>query len=145
MVKQRPRKQSAAHKEARFVAEYLTDLNGTQAAIRAGYARRSAHVTSSKLLRKPHVAVAIAEAMQERAVRTNVTQDRALRELEPLAFSSIADYLFDEEGRLTLAPGAPPNAMAAVAHFKSRVTTDGQPIEDDVEVLDVAPRERTLR
>ena len=64
--------------------------------------------------------------MQERAVRTNVTQDRALRELEPLAFSSIADYLFDEEGRLTLAPGAPPNAMAAVAHFKSRVTTDGQ-------------------
>ena len=30
-------------RERRFVEEYLTDLNATQAAIRAGYSKRTAH------------------------------------------------------------------------------------------------------
>ena len=40
-------------KQARFVEEYLVDLNGTQAAIRAGYSPKTAAATASRLLRKP--------------------------------------------------------------------------------------------
>ena len=38
-----------------FVLEYLRDLNGTQAAIRAGYAGDRAASTASRLLRKPEI------------------------------------------------------------------------------------------
>ena len=34
----------------RFVEEYLVDLNGTEAAIRAGYSPRSAKAQASQLL-----------------------------------------------------------------------------------------------
>ena len=37
-------------KQTAFVAEYLKDRNGTQAAIRAGYARKNADVRAAQLL-----------------------------------------------------------------------------------------------
>ena len=43
--------------------EYLKDLNGKQAAIRAGYARASAEVEASRLLRDAKVAEAIEELL----------------------------------------------------------------------------------
>lgn len=46
-------------KQERFVAEYLIDLNGTQAAIRAGYSPVRADVTASELLKRPDVAAAV--------------------------------------------------------------------------------------
>jgi phage terminase small subunit len=46
-------------KQQRFVHEYLIDLNGKQAAIRAGYAAASAEVTASRLLSQDKVSDAI--------------------------------------------------------------------------------------
>ncbi len=37
-------------KQLRFVAEYLVDLNGTQAAIRAGYSAKTAEQMAYQLL-----------------------------------------------------------------------------------------------
>ena len=37
-------------KQQRFVDEYLIDLNGKQAAIRAGYSEKTAEVQASRLL-----------------------------------------------------------------------------------------------
>lgn len=48
--------------QARFVAEYAKDQNGTQAAIRAGANPNSAHVTASRWLKDAKVADALAEA-----------------------------------------------------------------------------------
>lgn len=48
-----PKKTEPSEKQKRFVAEYLVDLNATQAAIRAGYSPRSAQEQSSVLLSKP--------------------------------------------------------------------------------------------
>ena len=44
-------------KQARFVEEYLIDLNGKQAAVRAGYAAKAAEVQASRLLRNAKVRV----------------------------------------------------------------------------------------
>src|SRR4051794_28830268 len=49
-------------RQTRFVQEYLVDLNGTQAAIRAGYSRGSAAVEASRLLRNAKVFDAISRA-----------------------------------------------------------------------------------
>jgi phage terminase small subunit len=62
-----------------FIQEYIIDLNGTQAAIRAGYAANSAHVTSARLLSDDKVMALVKAAMDARAERTGITQDKVLR------------------------------------------------------------------
>lgn len=64
---------------ARFVEEYLVDLNAAQAAIRAGYSARSARQVGHDLLKRDDVAEAIAEAKKKRSERVEVDQDAILR------------------------------------------------------------------
>lgn len=73
-------------KQRRFVDEYLKDLNATQAAIRAGYSAKRADSIGYENLRKPEIADAVAERMRARSERTEITQDRVLKELARLAF-----------------------------------------------------------
>ncbi len=65
-------------KQERFVAEYLIDLNATQAAIRAGYAEKGAAVEGSRLLANPKLAAAVAAAQAARAERIEITHDYVL-------------------------------------------------------------------
>lgn len=65
-------------KQNAFVREYLVDLNATQAAIRAGYSKRTAHVIGHENLTKPEIAMTIEAAMNERAKRTEITADYVL-------------------------------------------------------------------
>ena len=57
-------------KQATFVAEYLVDLNATQAAIRAGYSKRRASEIAWQLLQKTTVSAEIEKALAERSRRT---------------------------------------------------------------------------
>lgn len=76
-------------KQARFVEEYLIDLNATQAAIRAGYSENSAYSQAHDLLKKPEIETAIQEAQKRRSERTQVTQDMVVDELRKIGFSDI--------------------------------------------------------
>jgi phage terminase small subunit len=67
-------------KEQQFVDEYLVDLNGTQAAIRAKYSESTARQIATRLLSKAHIQAAIAEARAKQQQRTEITADRVLRE-----------------------------------------------------------------
>jgi phage terminase small subunit len=80
-------------KQQCFVAEYLVDLNATQAAIRAGYSERTATEIGYENLRKPKVAAAIAVAMKERQKRVEVSQDFVLSELLKIAGANLLDYM----------------------------------------------------
>lgn len=79
-------------KQQRFVDEYLIDLNATQAAIRAGYSEDSAKEIGCENLTKPNIQQAVAEQMAERSKRTEITQDKVLRELAAIAFAKTTDY-----------------------------------------------------
>lgn len=72
-------------KQARFVLEYLVDLNATQAAIRAGYSENTAGVIGSENLKKPYIFNAIQEEMEARAIRTLITADRVLSDMFKVA------------------------------------------------------------
>lgn len=76
-------------KQERFVSEYLTDLNATQAAIRAGYSEKTAYSIGEENLRKPEIAAAVKNGMDLRAARTEITADRVLQELAKIAFADI--------------------------------------------------------
>jgi phage terminase small subunit len=77
-------------KQEAFVREYLVDLNGTQAGIRAGYSEKSAPVIASQNLRKLNVLRAIEEAFMELG---GVTRARIVDELGAIAFSDIGDFV----------------------------------------------------
>lgn len=83
-------------KQARFVEEYLIDLNATQAAIRAGYSLKGADTTGPRLLDDPRIIAAIDARKIERSERTEIDADWVLRRLADEAEADIAD-LYDEE------------------------------------------------
>lgn len=85
--------QELTAKQRLFVAEYLVDLNATQAAIRAGYSERTAEKIGHENLRKPEIAAAIEKAMQLRAGKANVNADRVLQEIAGMAFYDPADLV----------------------------------------------------
>lgn len=81
-----------------FVSEYLVDLNATRAAVRAGYSPKTAGAQGSELLKRPDVQAVIAEEMEARAKRSEITADRVLMELGFLAFSDIGEVLSGGDG-----------------------------------------------
>ncbi|MCS7523261.1 terminase small subunit [Pseudomonas aeruginosa] len=88
-------------KQRRFVAEYLLDLNATQAAIRAGYSKNRASEIGYQLLQKPDITSAIQAAMKERAERTRSDADYVVRRLEEIDQMDLLDIVNDD---LTLRP-----------------------------------------
>lgn len=80
-------------KQARFVTEYLVDLNATQAAIRSGYSQKTAASIGEENLRKPEIAAAVQKAMAARSHRTEITADRVLKELAKIGFANMLDYV----------------------------------------------------
>jgi phage terminase small subunit len=68
-----------------FTLEYIVDFNGKQAAIRAGYSKRSAEVTASRLLSNDKVSSRIKELVSQRAERTQITADYVLFGLKEVA------------------------------------------------------------
>lgn len=79
-------------KQKAFVNEYLVDLNATQAAIRAGYSKKTASRQAVELLNKTHVSEEIQKAMKDREKRTEITQDFVLKELFAIASANGSDF-----------------------------------------------------
>lgn len=76
-------------KQRRFVAEYLIDLNATQAAIRAGYSAKTAEQQGHQLLKKTSVSEAILKAQNKTAAKLEITKERIVQELAKIGFSDI--------------------------------------------------------
>ena len=104
-------------KQEQFCREYMVDLNGTQAAIRAGYSPRSANVIAAENLAKPSVRSRIAELKGVREQRTDITADRVLKEYAKLAFFD-PRKLFDEDGNPVRITELDDETAAAVAGFE---------------------------
>jgi len=84
---------SLTAKQARFVEEYMIDLNATQAAIRSGYSAKTAGDIGRQLLRKTPVALAISERKRALSERTGVTAERIIEELAKIGFSDIRNVV----------------------------------------------------
>lgn len=101
-------------KQQRFVAEYLIDLNATQAAIRSGYSAKTAEFQASRLLRNVKVAEAVATATAKRLEKLDLTADRVLAEMVRLGFSDVRK-LFREDGAFKSPKDWDDETAAAVA------------------------------
>jgi phage terminase small subunit len=107
----------------RFVGEYLRDLNATKAAIRAGYAQKTARQQASRLLKKADIAAAVEAGQRGFSARAEVLGEAVQRELEAVAFSAITDYL-DADGRPLPRVAWPTGADAAIQKIRVRQRAD---------------------
>jgi phage terminase small subunit len=116
-------------REARFVQEYLVDLNQTAAARRAGYSTTNATDQGRVLLQKPDIRAAIAIAEAERAERTQITADCTLLEIARLAFADVTTILH-EDGTLKPVQDWPIAVKKAVTAVKVRTNATGTTITE---------------
>lgn len=72
-----------------FVKEYPKDFNAKQAAIRAGYSKKSAESQGSRLLRDAEVSAEIKKAQEKRGAKIDVTVEDIARELKRIAFADL--------------------------------------------------------
>lgn len=82
-----------------FVDEYLIDLNGTQAAIRAGYSANTANEQAARLLANASVSEAVAALKAERSKKTGIDAEWVLARLAMEATADLAD-VYDDNGNL---------------------------------------------
>jgi len=68
-------------KQQRFCDEYLIDLKATQAAIRAGYSKKTAGVIGVENLKKPSIKDYIDKRMAEKEAELIADQDEVLKYL----------------------------------------------------------------
>lgn len=79
-------------RQKKFVNEYLKDLNATKAAERAGYASKTAGSQGNRMLKNVEIQNEIGKKMKAREKRTEVTQDKVIKELASIAFARTSDY-----------------------------------------------------
>jgi phage terminase small subunit len=121
-------------KQARFVEEFLVDLNGKQAAIRTGYSPKTAEVQASRLLSNAKVDAAVKQAMRARSRRTGITADLVLIELAELAFSNIFDFIeVQRDGSVHLDLSRATRDRAAAVHDVI-LSTSAEGSDDEVRI-----------
>ena len=87
------REETLTDKQLKFCNEYLIDFNGKQAAIRAGYAEKTADITASKLLRVSKVKEYLDSRKKEIVKASDISIQKVLNELAKIAFSNITDFI----------------------------------------------------
>jgi phage terminase small subunit len=125
--------------QARFVEEYLIDLNASQAAKRAGSKAKDLSVAGAEFLANPKVSAAIDAAKQNRSQKTQIDAAWVLTRLAAEADADFND-LYDDEGKLKPVKDWPKIwRQGLVAGIKTQVSEDG------VAIIDVKLSDRIRR
>ena len=118
-------------KQEMFCQEYLVDLNATQAAIKAGYSKKTAQQIASDNLSKVVIQNRIQELKEKRVKKIEVSAENTVNEIALLAFSDVVDY-WDEDsfGRtMVMTPKKfsemPEGASKAISGIEQSITKDG--------------------
>lgn len=101
------RKQKRYFKAFRFVDEYMVDLNPIAAWRRCGWGTKNDNKDRSlanEALNRPKIKRLLQKQMDERAKRTEITQERVLKELALMAFYNIKDIATWDGKRFVLKP-----------------------------------------
>ena len=91
-------------KQQRFVAEYLVDLNATQAAIRAGYSAKTAKNIGHEHLTKPAIRAALAVGKAKQLEEADITAKEVLQAMARLARVDVKGF-YDAHGNPQADPG----------------------------------------
>lgn len=105
-------------KQKRFCEEYVIDLNGTQAAIRAGYSKNTANRIASENLSKLDIQNYIKELQKDIQERNKITINECVQLFASMARFDIAD-LFNEDGGLKNIHDIPKESRLSISALES--------------------------
>ena len=89
-------------KQQRFCQEYLIDLNGTQAAIRAGYSKKTADMQASRMLTKDKINDYLGGLRADIANSNKITVEKVLAGLQlNIKRAMQEEPVYDQEGNAT--------------------------------------------
>lgn len=136
-------------KQCLFAAEFIIDFNGTQAAIRAGYAKSSAGLMAMKLLKKPVVQKAMRYFTGKRLEKVELTADEVIKQLRYALTRRVGD-LQDENGNYLAPKDLPDHMQSIVDEVKVRMYYNRETGEQEQEVRykltpHAAARDQSLR
>ena len=133
-------------KQKRFADEYIIDLNATRA-YKVAYPNvkndETAAVNASKLLRNTKVKEYIDKRIDERAKRTEVTQDKVVKELAKIGFAKITDYIEIGYGgivKVKATDDIPKDKVGAIAGIKEGQNGIEIKMNDKVKALELLGR-----
>jgi len=112
-------------RQQNFVNEYLIDLNGPKAAIRAGYKPEGAYMQAHRLLKNVKVNAAIQRAKNLRNQRVEISQDQTIQEIARGCFWDVANMV-NEDGSLKKFHEMDANTRRAIAGFETETRTEGE-------------------
>lgn len=100
------KKKKLTQKQELFCLEYVIDFNATQAAIRAGYSKKTANVIGPENLAKPCIMNRVKELTEPIEQKPKDLRQRIIDELVSIAFADASDFfeeikVEDEEGKVT--------------------------------------------
>jgi phage terminase small subunit len=101
-------------RQTAFVREFLKDSHATNAAIRAGYSKKTAYAIGSRLLKQVEIQQAISTKAVKVAEKAEVSVERVLKEYARIAFLNPQDF-YDDDGNLRSIKDMPEDAARAIA------------------------------
>ena len=118
------KKNKRTDKQEQFCIEYLVDLNATQAAIRAGYSKKTAQRIGSENLSKPLIQERLQELRKTMQFNTGITVERVIAEYGKIAFANIKNCLTIGNEILDISQ-LPDDIAAAVDSIQCDIRHDG--------------------
>ncbi len=106
-----------SQKQDMFCREYIIDLNATQAAIRAGYSKKTANRIGPENLSKLVIQEKLSELIGKRLTRVEITADTVLRECMRIALADVGQA-FKEDGSLKDIHDIPEDIRRAISGFE---------------------------
>ena len=86
-------------KQKRFCDEYLIDLNATQAAIRAGYSKKTAFIIANENLKKPYIKGYIDERLKQLEDKRIAKADEVLQYLTSVMRNEVKEEVVVVESK----------------------------------------------
>lgn len=121
-------------RRARFIREYVKDLNITQAALRAGYSPKTAAAQGSRLLKNVEVRAQVDVLLAKLTKRNDITVERTVQEIARIAYGDTR-RLFNSDGSLKQLDELDEDAAALLASIETETRREGT--GDDAEYVTV--------
>lgn len=116
--------------QLRFVQEYVVHLNATKAAKLAGYSETSAGSIGTQLLSHERIREVLAEKLEARSRRLDVTGDRVLQEVAAMAYANMDDVATWKNERIFLKDSADLSRIhkASIKSLNPKFDREGNPL-----------------
>ncbi|WP_179022045.1 terminase small subunit [Winogradskyella forsetii] len=130
-------------KQKRFCEELVVDMNQTQAAIRAGYSKKTARIQASQLLTKLNVKHYVEELKAEILEKSKMSIDECIQKLTSMARYDITDF-FDEKGVMKNLSDIPEGSRLAIESLDVDEIKSGELVIGETKKLKLSSRRQNI-